>query len=231
MASLIQRITLLAGLLVWQTARLRRIAHRPISRLRRRGNQPPASAPASQAQMPFQAPSVPAGMPGGQPIAPPAKYGPPQPSGPPWSPAAPQGMMQPPLPMPATPSGMPGGQPVAPPGQYALPQPLVRPENLPAPPPVNGTWRDDGQYVIIEVNGQQLRLGQVGSRPAAGKHACPQSDSDRSRLGSRAIAPAWPPAGRLQCGHRAHARGRRGRRQWDPPSSLRDHRRGRNLRV
>ncbi len=50
-----------------------------------------------------------------------------------------------------------GQQPFAPPAQYALPTPPAAPENL-APPPVNGTWRDDGQYVIIEVNGQQLRL-------------------------------------------------------------------------
>ena len=60
-------------------------------------------------------------------------------------------------------SGMPtpspsafGQQPMAPPTQYVLPTPQAAPENV--PPPVNGTWRDDGQYVIIEVNGQQLRL-------------------------------------------------------------------------
>jgi hypothetical protein len=49
-------------------------------------------------------------------------------------------------------------QPSAPPMQYTLPAPQRAPENIAPPPPVNGTWRDDGQYVIIEVNGQQLRL-------------------------------------------------------------------------
>jgi hypothetical protein len=50
-----------------------------------------------------------------------------------------------------------GQQPMAPPTQYVLPPPQAAPDYVP-PPPVNGTWRDDGQYVIIEVNGQQLRL-------------------------------------------------------------------------
>jgi hypothetical protein len=32
--------------------------------------------------------------------------------------------------------------------------------NAGAAPPINGTWRDDGQYVIIDVNGQQLCLAK-----------------------------------------------------------------------
>jgi hypothetical protein len=59
-------------------------------------------------------------------------------------------------------------RPSAPPMQYPLPAPQQAPENIAPPPPVNGTWRDDGQYVIIEVNGQQLRLlkSALGQPPA-----------------------------------------------------------------
>ena len=60
--------------------------------------------------------------------------------------------------MTSPPAGFAGPQTFVAPTQYALPQPQAMPENIAPPAPVNGIWRDEGQYVIIEVNGQQLRL-------------------------------------------------------------------------
>ena len=173
MATMVRRFVLLAAMLVWQTGLLRADNPPPYSSPEVPWNQPLNFAPQMvQSPMPISTPSAPSGMPGVQPFVPPAQYALPQPLAPPWNLAAPPGMAQSsmPLPTPAAPSGLPVGEPYAPPAQFVLPQPTVRPENLAAPPPVNGTWHDDGQYVIIEVNGQQLRLAksalgqqQVGS--------------------------------------------------------------------
>jgi hypothetical protein len=81
----------------------------------------------------------------------------------------PMPLLQFPLEKPAASSAVPSGRPFVQPGQYVLPQPQIPPENLAAPQPVNGTWRDEGQYVVIEVNGQQLRLAKpaLGPTPSA----------------------------------------------------------------
>lgn len=129
--------------------------------------QPPVPAPAS--------PAAP-GIPGGQPIVPPAQYTLPQPAFTPVNFVASPWAAQQSIASPAPPilSGMPGNQPSVPPAQYGLPQPAITPENVAAPQPVNGTWRDEGQFVVIEVNGQELRLaksalGQQPEVPAIGR--------------------------------------------------------------
>jgi hypothetical protein len=62
-------------------------------------------------------------------------------------------------PLPA-PAALPLGQPYIPSAQQIIPQPQFAPGNPSATTPVNGTWRDEGQFVVIEVNGQQLRLAK-----------------------------------------------------------------------
>jgi hypothetical protein len=52
-----------------------------------------------------------------------------------------------------------------PPSQGILPPPPARPESIVAGQPVNGTWRDEGDFVVIEVNGQQLRLAKSALAP------------------------------------------------------------------
>lgn len=74
--------------------------------------------------------------------------------------ALPGAVSQRPIPSEPLPAIMPGGQTFIPPGQQVLP-PQFAPENPSATPPVNGTWRDEGQFVVIEVNGQQLRLAKA----------------------------------------------------------------------
>lgn len=54
---------------------------------------------------------------------------------------------------------------IAPPGAYPLPLPPTGPEVIAPPQPVNGTWRDEGDYVVIEVNGQQIRLAKTALMP------------------------------------------------------------------
>jgi hypothetical protein len=49
--------------------------------------------------------------------------------------------------------------------QGILPPPQNRPESIPTGQPVNGTWRDEGDFVVIEVNGQQLRLAKSALAP------------------------------------------------------------------
>jgi hypothetical protein len=45
----------------------------------------------------------------------------------------------------------------APPG-YSQPQQPRPAENVPAPQPVNGSFHEEGDFIVIDVNGQQLRL-------------------------------------------------------------------------
>jgi hypothetical protein len=71
-------------------------------------------------------------------------------------------------PLPA-PQAIPGGQSFAPAARQFLSPPQFTLENPSVTPPVNGTWRDEGQFVVIEVNGQQLRLAKAALQqpPAA----------------------------------------------------------------
>ena len=122
------------------------------------------------AQQPIAASASPApsGMPCGQPFVPPGQYGLLQPAFTPVnfvaSPSVAQQSISSP---PATALGAPGAQSSIPPAQYGLPQPAVASENVAAPQPLNGTFRDEGQFVVIEVNGQELRLAKsaLGQQP------------------------------------------------------------------
>jgi hypothetical protein len=71
-------------------------------------------------------------------------------------------------PLPA-PAAMSLGQSFVPSTRQVAPPPQFAPESPSVTPPVNGTWRDEGQFVVIEVNGQQLRLAKAALQqpPAA----------------------------------------------------------------
>jgi hypothetical protein len=69
--------------------------------------------------------------------------------------------------------------------QGILPPLQNRPESIPAGQPVNGTWRDEGDFVVIEVNGQQLRLAKSALAPTqstAGSSAQVATGSVHGRL-------------------------------------------------
>jgi hypothetical protein len=66
-----------------------------------------------------------------------------------------------------------------------LPSPQHPPESTPSGQPVNGTWRDEGDFVVIEVNGQQLRLAKSAlapPQPTAGSSVRVATGSVHGRL-------------------------------------------------
>jgi hypothetical protein len=68
--------------------------------------------------------------------------------------------MIPSAPLPAPPA-MAGDQSSTPLAKQYLTPPQFALADSSATPAVNGTWRDEGQYVVIEVNGQQLHLAKA----------------------------------------------------------------------
>jgi hypothetical protein len=92
-----------------------------------------------------------------------------------------------PISQPQTPPGVPAApsatwRPVSyvPPFQGVLPPPHIAPESVPAGQSVNGTWRDEGDCVVIEVNGQQLRL----AKSALGQQQAGPPSTARIAMGS-----------------------------------------------
>jgi hypothetical protein len=74
--------------------------------------------------------------------------------------ALPGAVSQRPIPSEPLPT-LPGDQRFTPPARQFLTPPQFAPENPSVTSAVNGTWRDEGQFVVIEVNGQQLRLAKA----------------------------------------------------------------------